>query len=115
MRKVLLVDDQAIEARMLIGKIAEAKIPGEQPVVFWVPSIFAGIELLLVNIHKFDIVIVDINKTSMNFEAEIKKVLHPNVMLTSNVFAPVDPSFLFTEKDSLGKMLKEFYKGGPNG
>lgn len=109
MRHVLMIDDSVMEAKLLARKVPTDVI------VHWLPSIRKGKELLSVKIYKFELVVVDVVGTSMgdDFQEEIDSLGVENILVTSNVMAPLERKYKFVLKDNLEEAVNKALGGAP--
>lgn len=108
--KILFIDDDANEARMLKDLLILAKL-NPLPLIWWVPSIPSAVGLLNANLYEYDIILCDVNNTSLDFEKDVERLSHSNVIVTSQVLAPLGTKRAFVTKEDLATMVKSFYGG----
>lgn len=102
MQHILLIDDDATEARLL-----KARLP-ESVIIHWVSSLKIGKTLLAQNLYPMALVIVDVVGTTYedDFVKELETIKN-NIIVTSNIMSPIDNRYKFVLKENLIEEVKK--------
>lgn len=105
--KILYVDDVATEVRFLKDNLGS-----NPPILFWVPNLFQASQFLNAGVYECDLVLVDINGTSIDFKKELSLIKHHRVVITSGIFDILGNEREFVLKKDLPFWIKKFYSKG---
>lgn len=107
---ILFVDDRVDEFLML-NALVKKQLP--DLFIYWVNYLSTAKELLATNIHKFDLVVIDVSGVTLgDFSQEIKKIKDKKIVVTSSILIPInlESGNKFILKENLAKHIIEYYK-----